>query len=412
MSSDGWKKAKLGDLGEIVGGGTPSTKNNSYYNGDISWITPKDLSTRTERYIFRGERMITKSGLASSSAKLMPINTILFSSRAPIGYIAIAGKEVCTNQGFKNIVPKEGVSDSMFLYYLLKYKKQDIESVASGTTFMEVSGSAMKNFSVTIPLIDEQKAIAAILSCLDDKIELNNKMNKTLEEMAKAIFKSWFVDFEPFQDGEFEDSELGRIPKGWRVVELGECVTIIDNRGKTPPLSSKPTPYPIIDVKALSGESRIINYDNCTKYVDEDTYRNWFRNGHPFPQDILVSTVGSLAEMKVFYGNKGCIAQNVVGFRSKNVSSQYLYQYLQYIKSDLVSYNIGSVQPSIKVTHIIKHRISIPSNDVLTLFNSTAKKISEVIFKNCEENETLTAVRDTLLPKLMSGEIRVPIEEV
>ncbi|MDI6915758.1 MAG: restriction endonuclease subunit S [Desulfitobacteriaceae bacterium] len=303
---------------------------------------------------------------------------------------------------------------SKYFYYNLS---QDaffdfVMAGSKGTKMPRGDKHQIMMYPCLLPPISEQKAIADTLSCLDDKIELNNRINKTLEEMAQAIFKSWFVDFEPFQEGEFEDSELGRIPKGWRVGTLGDCVESIDNRGKTPHLASEVTEYPIIDVKALSGRSRIINFGNCTKYVKEETYNNWFRSGHPKIFDILISTVGSLAEMKLFYGNIGCIAQNVVGFRSKNISPLYLYQYLQHIKNDLISYNIGSVQPSIKVTHIIKHKILIPCDEKLKQFDYIINKISNMIFKNFEENQTLTAIRNTLLPKLMSGEIRVPIEEV
>ena len=412
MSVSEWREAKLCDIGEIVGGGTPSTKEESYYGGDIPWITPKDLSTHNERYIYRGERSITEEGLKNSSAKLMPKGTVLFSSRAPIGYVAIAGKELCTNQGFKSLIPKNGVADSEFIYYLFKHKKSDIEAIASGTTFLEVSGSAMKNISILLPPLPEQKAIAATLSALDDMIELNNQINKNLEEMAQAIFKSWFVDFEPFRDGEFEESELGLIPKGWKVGMLGDFVEIVDNRGKTPPLSDVKTEYPIIDVRALSGESRVIDYSNCTKYVEKEIYDSWFRSGHPKHLDILISTVGSIAEMKMFYGNKGCIAQNVVAFRSNGISPCYLYQYLQYSKGDLLSYNIGSVQPSIKVTHVIKYKIIVPDEKTMSSFDMLMESISDQIHRNANESQILIAIRDTLLPKLISGEIRVPVEEV
>lgn len=309
--------------------------------------------------------------------------------------------------------PNKSVND--FIYYLSispRFRDIAIVSMIGTSGRQRVQQDVLENTSFPLPELEEQKAIAATLSCLDDKIELNNRINKNLEEMAQSIFKRWFVDFEPFQDGEFEDSELGRIPKGWRVGTLEDYVISIDNRGKTPPLATKITPYPIIDVKALSGNSRIINYNNCTKYVEEETYDNWFRSGHPEQLDILISTVGSLAEMKVFYDDKGCIAQNVVGFRAKNLSALYLYQYLQNIKQDLVSYNIGSVQPSIKVTHIIKHKVLIPIDDALSSFDTTISKVSNMILKNFEEVRTLIAIRDSLLPKLMSGEIRVPIEEV
>lgn len=188
---------------------------------------------------------------------------------------------------------------------------------------------------------------------------------------------------------------------------LGDLVTSIDNRGKTPPLSSKPTNFPIIDVRALSGASRIVDYNNCTKYVTEETYNNWFRSGHPKPYDILISTVGSIAEMKIFLGNIGCIAQNVVGFRSTKVSPLYIYQYLNYIKNDLVSYNIGSVQPSIKITHIVKHPIFVPSEEKLNSFDNLAYAMTKQIYSNSMEIEKLKLLRDTLLPKLMSGELDV-----
>lgn len=189
--------------------------------------------------------------------------------------------------------------------------------------------------------------------------------------------------------------------------KLGDFIESIDNRGKTPPLSNKTTSYPIIDVKALSGDMRIIDYNKCTKYVDEKTYNNWFRSGHPKQYDILISTVGSLAEMKLFLGDIGCIAQNVVAFRSKGISPLYLYQYLNYIKNDLAAYNIGSVQPSIKVTHIIKHSIYVALQDEIDRFDIVARSITEQIFANCQENEKLKQLRDTLLPRLMSGELDI-----
>ena len=139
-----WKECTIADLGEVVGGATPSTKKaENYENGNISWITPKDLSTFNGRYILRGERNITEIGLRSCSTRLLPPNTVLFSSRAPIGYVAIAAKEMCTNQGFKSVIPNPN-TDYMFLYYLLKYNKDNIENMGSGTTFKEVSGNTMK----------------------------------------------------------------------------------------------------------------------------------------------------------------------------------------------------------------------------------------------------------------------------
>jgi type I restriction enzyme S subunit len=176
-----WIECKIADIGTVVGGATPSTKQTENYdNGTISWITPKDLSSFNERYIDRGERNITEIGLNSCSTQLLPKNSILFSSRAPIGYIAIAANELCTNQGFKSIIPSECI-EPLFLYYLLKYNKDKIESMGSGTTFKEVSGTTMKNIVVSVPndkII--QKKISLLLGSIDDKIENNNRINNNL----------------------------------------------------------------------------------------------------------------------------------------------------------------------------------------------------------------------------------------
>ena len=176
-----WVECKISDIGTVVGGATPSTKKpDNYKNGTIAWITPKDLSTFSGRYIQSGERNITEIGLNSCSTQLLPKNTVLFSSRAPIGYVAIAANDVCTNQGFKSVIPNEN-TDPIFLYYLLKYNKDKIESLGSGTTFKEVSGSTMKNIVVSVPKDKKiQERIASVLNSIDNKIEENERINNNL----------------------------------------------------------------------------------------------------------------------------------------------------------------------------------------------------------------------------------------
>lgn len=176
-----WKSCIISDIGKVIGGATPSTKRKeNYENGDIAWITPKDLSNFHGRYIERGEKNITEIGFKSCSTQLLPPNTVLFSSRAPIGYIAIAKNYLCTNQGFKSVVPNEKI-DPLFLFYLLQYNKDAISNMGDGTTFKEISGNTMRNIPVRIPeMIEEQKRISKVLGLLDDKIELNQKINDHL----------------------------------------------------------------------------------------------------------------------------------------------------------------------------------------------------------------------------------------
>ena len=203
MSSNNniWKKLKISECAEIICGGTPSTSKMEYWDGNIPWITPKDLSNYNSMYISKGNRNISELGLKNSSAKLLPKNTILLTTRVPIGYIAIAKNELSTNQGFKSLIMKDG-NIPEFFYYLLEYNMDSIKNLGNGTTFMEVNSTSLKKLELNIPPLEEQKKIASILSSLDDKIELNNRMNKILKEMAQTIFKEWFVNFNfPSEEG-------------------------------------------------------------------------------------------------------------------------------------------------------------------------------------------------------------------
>lgn len=307
------------------------------------------------------------------------------------------------------IRPRNDRIDSKFLYFTLTHNDFISHSVqtSKGTKMPRGDKQALLNYEINLPSLEKQKRIADILSSLDDKIALNREMNKTLEAMAQAIFKSWFVDFEPFKEGEFVESELGMIPKGWEVGQLGDNIKIIDNRGKTPPICIEITEYPIIEVNALSGENRTVNYSAIKKYVSEETYNSWFRAGHPKKNDILLSTVGSVGEVAMFPDNRGSIAQNVVALRAINTSPYYLYQTLVNMKDKLKGLDIGSVQPSIKVTQMTKIHFLWPKQYVLQQFDGHVENLVQKIHLNETEIEALSQVRDTLLPKLLSGEMEV-----
>ncbi|MEA4909167.1 MAG: restriction endonuclease subunit S [Anaerolineaceae bacterium] len=182
-----WKLGTIADLGEVVGGSTPSTAKPEYFteNG-IAWITPKDLSINKNKFIMRGEIDITDLGLRNSSARLMPRGTVLFSSRAPIGYIAIASGEVCTNQGFKSIVPKEGIGTA-FVYYFLKDNLQTIEGMASGSTFKEVSGTTMKSIPAFIPDIHPLTRFSEFCKPIFEQQELLERESARLAAIRDAL---------------------------------------------------------------------------------------------------------------------------------------------------------------------------------------------------------------------------------
>lgn len=293
---------------------------------------------------------------------------------------------------------KEDVSDNEFVFYLSRWNevRDFAESNFEGTSGRQrVPKNCFENLKLDLPALPEQTAIANILSSLDDKIDLLHRQNKTLEQLAETLFRQWFV----------EDAKIDIVP-------LKKYVEVIDNRGKTPPFSDVKTDYPIVEVKSLSNNDRFVNYDACEKYVNEETYNNWFRKGHPIINDILISTVGSIGEMAYVIENKGGIAQNVIGLRAKGISPYYLYQYLSLPKTRnlIKDLDIGAVQPSIKVPHLLDLEIPIPKDIKLVMeFEMQLIPIFEKMKVNHFQIKTLTQTRETLLPKLMSGEVRVEI---
>lgn len=431
MSFSGWKESKLGiipfewevvrieEIADVVSGGTPSTKKLEYYGDEIAWITPKDLSGYTSKYIFKGQRSITQLGLENSSAHLLPSNTVLFSSRAPIGYVAISGDKVTTNQGFKNLICDSTKADYQFIYYKMKTLKESLEAVAGGSTFKEVSGRVIKEFNIVLPPLQEQKAIANILSSLDEKIELNNQMNKTLEEMAQALFKRWFVDFEfpnedgkPYKssDGEMVDSELGMIPKGWISTNIGE-VSLDANTGadaiRRAPIVEYDTGIRCVRVGDLSNKRGVEGWGYCeVSDVDYEKFR--LRKG-----DILVTRTGTIGlntfinEDLVAVFNNGLIRLRI----NKDVSPLFIYQLLN--QSEYYNYiskitGETSTRPNMKINYLLRYKFVLPHEyNIINKFIEMVGPLYARINLNQKEIMTLKNARDTLLPKLMSGEIRV-----
>ena len=399
---------KLSEIGQIVAGGTPKTKIEEYWNGDVPWITPKDLSSHAGMYISRGERNISQVGLDNSSAKLLPKGTVLFTSRAPIGYVAIARNEVTTNQGFKSIIVDDE-NDNIFIYYLLKNNIDIIENHANGSTFKEISGSVMKSLEFGIPSLREQKAIAHILSTLDDKIEVNNQINKTLENMAQAIFKQWFVDFEfpnengePYKSsgGEMVESELGTIPKGWEVVQFRDIFRFV--KGKKPKTIAEcefkdSEKYLTIDV--LNRNS--VLFCSKEKVIEANS------------EDVLMVMDGA-SSGAVYFGQKGVVASTLAKLEliSQKVSNQFLFYAIKYFEIDIKTHTTGSAIPHTDKEYTYRLMIALPNDISLqTKIDDLLCDISDTFIAREQENAVLKATRDTLLPKLMSGEIRVPLDQ-
>ena len=377
-----WIECTLDKLGEIVGGATPSTKCEDYYGGSIPWITPKDLSSFKGRYITSGERNITEKGLASCSAQMMPKDAVLFTSRAPIGYVAIASQSVCTNQGFKSIVVNEK-ADPLFVYYLLKYNKDAIEAMGSGTTFKEVSGKTMRAVKVRIPLdVSYQKRIAAVLDSLDTKIENNERINDNLQQQAMSLYAEMFLNS---SDSNVTSGTLSDIA----VITMGQ---------------------------SPSGSS--YNEDG----VGEVFYQGRAEFGFRFPKrrlfttepkrmaeagDVLLSVRAPVGDLNIAY-ERCCIGRGLGAIHSKTGHSSFILYTMFALRSQLDVFNgEGTVFGSINRDALNAIPIDIPPVTEIDQFEVVAHPIDELIRANYEENCRLEAIRDSLLPKLMSGEIDV-----
>ena len=403
---------KIKDLCERIGsGGTPSRKNKSYYNlGNIKWLKTKELD---DIKIYDTEEKITEEGLKKSSAKLYPKDTIVMAMYgATVGKLGIIKEEMCTNQACCNMVVDSNKCNYKFLYYSLLYNRESIINLANGAAQQNLSVGVIGDYEINLPSLEEQEKIADILSSLDDKVELNNEMNKTLEEMAQSIFKRWFVDFEfPNEDGEpykssggeMVDSELGMIPKGWEVQCIGDIGNVIT--GKTPSAKVEGsygdecnfiTPRDITDSPIILNTERKLSSIGINNLKKNLVCKN----------SIGVSCIGSnLGEVYITGENSITNQQiNTVVLDESHIYP-YVYIYLKNMKNEFLNMAGGSAVPIINKTSFSGINILMPDMYILNKFVQSTTCYFERIEENLKENESLIALRDNLLPKLMSGEI-------
>lgn len=401
-----WTEYKVEDIADVVGGGTPSSKIDEYWNGEIPWITPNDLSGYSFRNIKRGSRNISKLGLQKSSAKLHPINTVLLTSRAPIGYLAIAKKEVATNQGFQSIRCKEQLADYDFIYYYFNLYREALASIASGATFPEISGKKLKNFKVKLPSLITQKKIAKIIANYDDLLENNLQRIKLLEEMAQNTFNELYStnkEFEEVNLGSLFDHEIGG---GWGNDELTDEFnkpayvirgTDID---KLPTGKFEKVPFRYHKKSNLASR----------KLQDGDII---FEVSGGSSYEGVAKTLLVTEELLKQFDNAVMPASFCKLARpDKREYSSFLFLFLRFLRnirgtevfeirsaSNIVNYNW---------TAFLKfQKVKKPNDDVLEKFNALVEPIYKQIYILGNQNQYLKEARDILLPRLMTGMIDV-----
>lgn len=366
-----WPKVPIGDVTRIVGGGTPSTADPRNFDGEVPWLTPKDLSGLHDRHIARGARNLSKLGLERSSARFVPAKSVLLSTRAPVGYVCIAKNQLTTNQGFRSLVTNEQLAPE-FLYYWLLSNRQELERHASGSTFKELPAKTLAGIKMTLPPKVEQDRVATVLGTLDEKTELCRRMATTMEDFVGTLFTSWFVN-----------SDVGKIPNGWSVKLLGELLELAygkslrssERQGGSIPVYGSNGQVGWHDRKLVDGPGIVVGRKGNPGVV------TWSQRDF-FPIDTTFYVIPKA-----------------------NVSLYFLFYALK--NQGLQSMAADSAVPGLNRNIAYMSRQLVPDTEAMRAFDRHAASALLRRDQLSAESMTLADLRDWLLPKLVSGQIRV-----
>ena len=407
-----WKEVRLGDVADVQTGpfGSQLHKDN-YVNKGTPIVTVEHLGNKW--FTSQNLPMVSDEDKLRLAKYCSQEGDVIFSRVGSVDRCSYVSKEYSGwlfSGRCLRVRPRSGINPE-YLYYFLTNEgtKQYIRNIAVGATMPSINTKLLNEVPVKIPSLPDQCRIASILSSLDRKIELNNKINADLEEMAQAIFKNWFVDFEPFKDGKFVDSELGMIPEGWKVVTLDDLTSKFGtglNPRKNFVLGHGNNYY--VTIKNM-GDNRIYLNDRCDK-VDDEALAKINKRSKLQKGDLLFSGIGTIGRVAMVVEDplNWNTSESVFNMHPiDSVSSEFIYLLLlsdifqQYVRQNAQ----GGVQQGIRMASLKAFQLAIP--DDLKFFDNLVKPIIAKVKSNDRENDRLSLLRDTLLPRLMSGELEV-----
>jgi type I restriction enzyme S subunit len=405
MSSNEWKAVRLEELcSKITSGGTPNTQKKEYYGGNIPWLKTQEV---TFNRIYKTETFITEEGLSNSSAKWIPENAVIVAMYgATAGRIAVNKIPLTTNQACCNLIVNSELANYNFIYYHLLSRFEEIAGMAIGGAQPNLNSGMIKDLKISIPSIEVQHNIAQILSSIDDKIENNLTTNQTLEEIARTLFKEWFVNFNyPNADGNLKHSEFGEIPESWSIGTLGDIYRTTS--GGTPS-RSKSEYYENgtigwVKSKELNNSFIIDTEEKIT----EDALKNSSAKLLP-KHSVLIAMYGAtVGEIGVTTKEFTCNQAICSFLPNENYPFSFIYNFLLHSKQDIIGRAVGSAQQNISQQVLLQFKLVIPPSELVQEYHRIVFPLFQKIQDNIEENESLRDLRDSLLPKLMSGEIDV-----
>ena len=384
-------KCNLSEIMNIIGGGTPKTTKPEYWNGTIPWLSVKDFAN-SQRYVYITEKRITEIGLLNSSANLLRKDDTIISARGTVGELAMIPFPMAFNQSCYGLRAKRDVVDPVFLYYLMRYHVGTLKKNTHGSVFDTITRDTFFNIEVEIPSLKLQRQIAAILSSLDDKIELNNKINANLEQQARALFKAWFVDFEPFG---------GVCPKTWSSSSLVGIANYLNGLAmqKFPPRVGEKG-LPVLKIKELRQGSCASTSDRCFSEIRSEYI---VRDG-----DIVFSWSGSL--LVDFWCGGACgLNQHLFKVTSQDYAPWFFYSWTKHHLANFTSMakDKATTMGHIKRDALEKAQVLIPSEQDYQTLGAILAPMYEQIVRNRVANRKLAHLRNSLLPRLMFGEIEL-----
>lgn len=387
-------KYKLSEIMDLIGGGTPKTTKPEYWDGDIPWLSVKDFNNDF-RFVYETEKHITELGLNNSSTKLLQAGDIIISARGTVGEIATIPFPMAFNQSCYGLRAKKEIVTADFLYYLIKHNIHVLKKNTHGSVFDTITRDTFAGIEVDIPDMDSQSKIAEILSNIDEKIEVNVRINENLQQQARAVFQAWFIDYEPFG---------GAAPLAWYPSTLGQIAEL-----KTDSWSPAKNPdvmvehysipafdeqhYPVFEIAAgIKSNKYILNSNSVMiSKLNPDTKRIW--------RPLCLSA------------HSVCSTEFIVYEAKKQEQRDYIYSILDSTPflNHLCSHTTGSTNSRQRATpkSTLDFTLCLPPDSIIEDFCQIVTPMYDLIASNIVENQSLAKTRDSLLPRLMSGELDV-----
>ena len=454
-----WTTSKLSDVIEIIGGGTPKRSENKYWNGDIPWLSVADFNNDF-RYVNDSIEHITELGLQKSSTKLLDKDHLIISARGTVGCLAQLSVPMAFNQSCYGLNGKEGILDNGFLYYFLKNNISELKQKTHGAVFDTITRDTFEHIQISYPDLGTQKEIAKNLGNFDDKIQLNTQINQTLEQIAQALFKSWFIDFDPVRakvqalsDGlSLEQAELAamqaisgktaeeltalsqaqseryaelaetakvfpceivevdgiEVPRGWEIKPLPEIIDFLEGPGiRNWQYTDEEDGIKFINIRCIqNGDLTLTTANKITKEEAFGKYKHFQLE----EDDIVVSTSGTLGRFAFIRKEHLPLSLNTSVIRFRPIKNKSTLGFIAGFVENQLQHELeirasGSAQRNFGPTHLKQISLLVPDFKLLELHQKYASSLFEKRKQLLSEIDVLKDTRDLLLPKLLNGEI-------